>query len=171
MKPKPTFFRNAAAFRAWLRANHKTATEIDLRLVKNHVADTGVTYPEALDEALCYGWIDGVRRRFDADSYTQRFSPRRKGSIWSRVNIAHVQRLIAAKRMTKAGLAEFEKRDRVISYDRAAAPLRPDDEARFRRPPRRGPTSRRRRRPTGAPACCGWATPSETRRGSSGSPS
>jgi len=133
VKPKPTFFRNAAAFRAWLRANHKTATEIDLRLVKNHVADTGVTYPEALDEALCYGWIDGVRRRFDADSYTQRFSPRRKGSIWSRVNIAHVQRLIAAKRMTKTGLAEFEKRDRVISYDRAAAPLRPDDEARFRR--------------------------------------
>ena len=129
----PTFFRNAAAFRAWLRANHRTATEITLRLVKTHVADTGMTYPEALDEALCYGWIDGVRRRHDADSYTQRFSPRRKGSVWSRVNIGHVQRLIAAKRMTKAGLAEFEKRDRVVSYDRAATPLRPGDEARFRR--------------------------------------
>ena len=122
---KPTFFRNAAAFRAWLRVNHKTATEITLRLVKNHAADTGMTYPEALDEALCYGWIDGVRRSFDADSYTQRFSPRRKGSVWSGVNIGHVGRLIAAKRMTKAGLAEFEKRARVVSYDRAAAPLRP----------------------------------------------
>ena len=156
MKPKPTFFRNAAAFRAWLRANHKTATEITLRLVKNHVADTGVTYPEALDEALCYGWIDGVRRRYDADSYTQRFSPRRKGSIWSRVNIAHVQRLIAAKRMTKAGLAEFEKRDRVISYDRAAAPLRPDDEARFRRTRQgAGPTSRRTP-PSYRRACLLW---------------
>ena len=113
---KPTFFRNAAAFRAWLRVNHKTATEITLRLVKNHAADTGMTYPEALDEALCYGWIDGVRRSFDADSYTQRFSPRRKGSVWSGVNIGHVGRLIAAKRMTKAGLAEFEKRGRVVSY-------------------------------------------------------
>ena len=92
-----------------------------------------MTYPEALDEALCYGWIDGVRRRHDADSYTQRFSPRRKGSVWSGVNIGHVERLIAAKRMTRAGLAEFEKRDRVVSYDRAAAPLRPEDEARFRR--------------------------------------
>jgi len=130
---KPTFFRNAAAFRAWLRANHKTATEITLRLVKNHVADTGMTYPEALDEALCYGWIDGVRRRHDADSYTQRFSPRRKGSVWSGVNVGHVERLIAAKRMTRAGLAEFEKRDRVVSYDRTAAPLQPQDEARFRR--------------------------------------
>lgn len=130
---KPTFFRDAAAFRAWLRVNHKTATEITLQLVKNHAADRGMTYPEALDEALCYGWIDGVRRRHDADSYTQRFSPRRPGSVWSKINIGHVRRLIGAKRMTKAGLAEFEKRDRVVSYDRAAPPLRPEDERRFRR--------------------------------------
>ena len=130
---KPTFFRNATAFRAWLRVNHKSATEVTLQLVKNHAADSGMTYPEALDEALCYGWIDGVRRRHDADSYTQRFSPRRPGSVWSKINIGHVQRLIKTKRMTRAGLMEFEKRDRVMSYDRAALPLRPEDEQRFRR--------------------------------------
>lgn len=130
----PVFFRDAAGFRAWLRVHHKTASEIVLRLAKNHALDRGgMTYAQALDEALCYGWIDGVRRRFDADSYTQRFSPRRKGSVWSGVNIGHAQRLIKAKRMTRAGLAEFEKRDRVVSYDRPTLPLRPEDEARFRR--------------------------------------
>ena len=132
---KPTHFRNAAALRAWLRANHKTAREIELQLMKKHAADQGVTYPEALDEALCYGWIDGVRRRYDADSYTQRFTPRRPNSVWSAVNIRHVQRLIEKRRMTKAGLAEFEKRDRIVSYDRPAPPLQPADEARFRRNP------------------------------------
>ena len=130
----PVFFRDAAAFRAWLRANHKTANEIVLQLAKRHALDRGgMTYSQALDEALCYGWIDGVRRRHDAYSYAQRFSPRRKGSVWSRVNIGHVHRLIKAKRMTRAGLAEFEKRSRVVSYDRQALPLRPEDKARFRR--------------------------------------
>ena len=130
---KPTFFRDAAAFRAWLRVNHKTAKEITLQLVKNHAADRGMTYPEALDEALCYGWIDGVRRRHDADSYAQRFSPRRPGSVWSKINIGHVRRLIKTRRMTKAGLTEFEKRDRVVGYDRDAPSLRPGEERRFRR--------------------------------------
>jgi uncharacterized protein YdeI (YjbR/CyaY-like superfamily) len=112
----PIKFPNAKAFRAWLRHHHGTASEIVLRLVKNHVAHMGVTYPEALDEALCYGWIDGVRRAYDADTYTQRFTPRRPKSVWSEVNVGHVRRLVAEKRMTKVGLAAFQARDEVRSY-------------------------------------------------------
>lgn len=81
-----------------------------LRLAKKHAAGTGITYPEALDEALCFGWIDGIRRRIDADSFSVRFTPRKPKSIWSRVNVAHVERLIRQERMTKAGLAAFEAR-------------------------------------------------------------
>lgn len=154
----PAFFRTAAAFRAWLRANHKTASEITLRLVKNHAADTGVTYPEALDEALCYGWIDGVRRRHDADSYTQRFTPRRKGSIWSRVNVGHVERLIRQRRMTRAGLVEFEKRHDgpTYSYERQAV-LLPAEEARFRRHAKAWKDFSGRR-PSYQRACLHWVT-------------
>jgi uncharacterized protein YdeI (YjbR/CyaY-like superfamily) len=107
----PRSFKTPADWRAWLAKNHRTSREILLRLFKVHAADRGVTYKQALDEALCYGWIDGVARRLDADSYCQRFTPRRPRSIWSRVNIGHVQRLIKEKRMTPAGLAAYEARD------------------------------------------------------------
>jgi len=109
--PTPTHFKTPAAFRAWLRKNHKTTSALVLRISKNHAAGTGVTYTQALDEALCYGWIDGVRRSLDADSFSVRFSPRKPHSIWSRVNVRHVERLIQAKCMTKAGLAVFEARE------------------------------------------------------------
>jgi len=99
-----------AAFRAWLRKHHRSETAIVLRLAKVHAAGTGITYKEALDEALCFGWIDGVRRALDADSFSIRFTPRKHRSIWSRVNVAHVERLIREKRMTRAGLAAFEAR-------------------------------------------------------------
>jgi uncharacterized protein YdeI (YjbR/CyaY-like superfamily) len=156
---KPTFFRNAAAFRAWLRVHHKTAAEITLQLVKNHAAETGMTYTQALDEALCFGWIDGVRRRYDTDSFTQRFTPRRKGSRWSRINVTHARRLIAAKRMTRAGLAEFEKRDeaRGYPYGREDAVLRPEEEARFRRN-RAAWADYCGRRPSYQRACLHWIT-------------
>lgn len=107
MATTPVFFPDARAFRAWLRQHHRTAAEIVVRLAKAHVAHTGVTYAHALDEALCHGWIDGIRRRFDADTFTVRFTPRRAKSIWSQVNVRHAERLIQAKRMTKAGLAAF----------------------------------------------------------------
>lgn len=104
-----TFFPAPAAWRAWLKANHRSATAIVLQLRKVHVS-RGVTYAEALDEALCFGWIDGVRRAHDADHFTVRFTPRKKGSIWSLVNVRHVERLIAAKRMTATGLQVFQAR-------------------------------------------------------------
>ena len=85
----------------------------------------GLTYAQALDEALCFGWIDGVRRSLDADSYSVRFTPRRPRSIWSRVNIAHVGRLTGEGRMTPAGVSAFEARDeRRTGPIRSSAPLR-----------------------------------------------
>ena len=107
----PVHFASPSAFRAWLRRNHKTATHLVVRIANSHAADRGITYAEALDEALCFGWIDGVRRSLDEDSFTIRFSPRRPRSIWSRINIRHVERLIDASRMTKAGLAAYKLRD------------------------------------------------------------
>ena len=104
-------FPYAAAFRAWLEQHHAAASELEIRLFKVHAAHRGITYAQALDEALCFGWIDGVRRRLDQDSFSQRFTPRRPRSIWSRVNIAHVERLKKAARMAQAGLAAFEARD------------------------------------------------------------
>src|SRR5512139_3834656 len=89
----PKTFRTAAAFRAWLEKNHARATELDLRLFKVHAARRGLTYAQALDEALCFGWIDGVTHRYDEDSFRQRFTPRKPRSTWSRRNTGHVERL------------------------------------------------------------------------------
>jgi uncharacterized protein YdeI (YjbR/CyaY-like superfamily) len=83
-----------------------------LRLYKVHASSRGIGYREALDEALCYGWIDGVRRSLDADSFTQRFTPRKARSNWSSVNIRRVKELIAEGRMHPAGMQAFEARDR-----------------------------------------------------------
>jgi uncharacterized protein YdeI (YjbR/CyaY-like superfamily) len=107
----PRSFRTPAAWRAWLEKNHDSSREILLRLFKVHAAHRGVTYKQALDEALCFGWIDGIARRLDEDSYCLRFTPRRPRSIWSRVNMRHVERLIKEQRMTPAGLAAYAKRD------------------------------------------------------------
>jgi uncharacterized protein YdeI (YjbR/CyaY-like superfamily) len=126
-EPTPVHFRTPAAFRTWLRRNHRSAAALVLRISRNHAAGGGVTYAQALDEALCFGWIDGIRRRLDADSFSIRFSPRKARSIWSRVNVRHAQRLIETGRMTKAGRAAFEARedDRtgVYSFERRPAGL------------------------------------------------
>ena len=108
--PPPVHFKTPAVFRAWLRKHHTSATELVLRLAKAHAAASGITYAQALDEALCFGWIDGVRRRLDADGFSIRFTPRKPRSIWSRVNVAHAERLIREQRMTQAGMAAFEAR-------------------------------------------------------------
>ena len=107
----PRAFRNPAAFRAWLERHHATATELEIRLFKVHASDRGLTYAQALDEALCFGWIDGVAHRLDEDSYRQRFTPRRPRSTWSRRNVEHVERLIKARRMAPPGLAAYAARD------------------------------------------------------------
>jgi uncharacterized protein YdeI (YjbR/CyaY-like superfamily) len=107
----PRFFRTPAHFRAWLGTHHARATEL---LVGFHKKDSGrpsMTWPESVDEALCYGWIDGVRRSLDESSYSIRFTPRTKRSIWSNVNVARVEALLQQGRMKEAGLAAYARRD------------------------------------------------------------
>jgi len=132
----PRAFRTPAGFRTWLSRNHSTATELIVRCYRTHAAARGMTYAQALDEALCFGWIDGVRRSLDADSFSIRFSPRKSRSIWSLVNVAHVERLTRAGRMTDSGLAAFNARDErctgVYSFERPAAALTPAYTRRFR---------------------------------------
>lgn len=106
-----TFFQSPAKFRAWLARKHHTAAELHVGFHKTASGKGGITYPEALDEALCFGWIDGVRRAVDEHSYTIRFSPRTAKSIWSAVNIRRVGALIEAGRMRPPGLAAFKGRD------------------------------------------------------------
>jgi uncharacterized protein YdeI (YjbR/CyaY-like superfamily) len=104
---KPKSFASRAQFRAWLERNHASVPELNLRLYKVHARERGVTYREALDEALCFGWIDGVRRALDEDSFTQRFSPRRQGSRWSVVNRRRLQELQAEGLVAAPGLAAW----------------------------------------------------------------
>jgi uncharacterized protein YdeI (YjbR/CyaY-like superfamily) len=106
------FFRSPPAFRAWLERHHLKRREVLVGFRKRHTGQPSLTWPEAVDEALCYGWIDGVRHRIDADSYTIRFTPRRPGSIWSAVNLRRVRALIRNKRMRARGLEVYEERNR-----------------------------------------------------------
>jgi uncharacterized protein YdeI (YjbR/CyaY-like superfamily) len=108
---QPKSFRTRQAFREWLEKNHDRKTELMMRLFKTSAKHRGIGYREALDEALCFGWIDGVRRSFDEDSFVQRFTPRRPKSYWSLVNIKRAKALIAERRMRPPGLAAFAKRD------------------------------------------------------------
>ncbi|MGV9378851.1 YdeI/OmpD-associated family protein [Nonomuraea sp. NPDC003707] len=101
---------DAAAWRSWLNGHHDSMTEAWLVLAKKGTNDpTSLTYEQALQEALCYGWIDGTARRRDESTYCQRFSPRRRRSSWSRPNVARVERLRREGRMRPAGLAAFEQ--------------------------------------------------------------
>src|SRR5688572_10006189 len=104
-------FKTQADFRNWLEKNHASEKELVMRLFKVHARDRGIGYREALDEALCYGWIDGVRRALDEDSITQRFTPRQKKSNWSAVNIKRVKELQKEGRMCAPVLAAFNARD------------------------------------------------------------
>ena len=126
---KPKFFRTAAEFRQWLSRHHAAETELLVGFFKKGSGKPSITYPEALDEALIIGWIDGVRRNIDEESYSIRFSPRRSRSIWSNVNIKKVEALIASGRMKPEGLAVFERRDAkrsgVYSYEREHAEFSP----------------------------------------------
>lgn len=135
-----TFLDSPAAFRQWLEENHDTATELLLGFHKKGTGKPSLTYAEALDEALCFGWIDGVRKSLGETSYTIRFTPRKKGSIWSNVNIKHVERLTAAGRMQPSGLKAFEARDPAKSgvylYENQARELSADLEERFKADPK-----------------------------------
>ena len=108
---KPKFFGRPDQFREWLERNHDRETELLIGFHKKASGKPSVTYNEALDEALCFGWIDGVRKNLNETSYTIRFTPRKARSIWSNVNVNHVERLIKEKRMHASGLEAYERRD------------------------------------------------------------
>ncbi len=124
--PKSLFFDDAAAFRRWLGKHHAKEAELFVGFLRKAPCRTSLTYQQALDEALCFGWIDGVRRSLGDGRWTIRFSPRRPRSIWSLINIRHVARLRKAGRMEPAGLRAFEareaKRTGVYSFEQRSAP-------------------------------------------------
>ena len=104
------FFESAADFRAWLEQNHASANEVWVGYYKRAAGRTRLSYEEAVEEALCFGWIDGLTRGRDEHSYVQRFTPRRRNSNWSESNHRRVAKLIAEGRMRPAGLAAYEAR-------------------------------------------------------------
>ena len=104
------WFETPDEWRAWLEANHATEREVWIGLRKKHVP-VGITWPEAVDEALCFGWIDGLANAVDADGYAQRFTPRKRTSNWSAVNLKRIEELIAEGRVHPAGLRAWKERD------------------------------------------------------------
>jgi uncharacterized protein YdeI (YjbR/CyaY-like superfamily) len=112
-------FANRATWRAWLERNHARVEEVWLVYYKKATGKSSIDYAASVEEALCFGWIDGLKKRVDARRYMHRFTPRRRGSRWSAINIARVKRLRAAGRMTQAGLAAFEPEN---TYDHQAVP-------------------------------------------------
>jgi uncharacterized protein YdeI (YjbR/CyaY-like superfamily) len=128
-------FPEPAAFRAWLQRNHAAEPALFVGFYKKGVPKAAMTYPQAVEEALCHGWIDGITYRIDDELTATRFTPRRRGSNWSAINIAKIAELTAAGRMHPAGLRAFEERDRrkdaAYSYERQAAELEPAMRARL----------------------------------------
>jgi len=104
------FFKTQEEFSKWLEKNHQKVDEIFVGFYKVHTKRKSITYSQALDEALCFGWIDGIRKSIDVESYQIRFTPRRKGSKWSNVNIKRARELLKSGQIEPAGLKEFEKR-------------------------------------------------------------
>jgi uncharacterized protein YdeI (YjbR/CyaY-like superfamily) len=136
---KPKFFRDRLGFRRWLERHHDTASEVWVGLYKKSTGKPSITWPEAVDEALCFGWIDGVRKSLGPDAYTNRFTPR-KSPYWSAVNVRKAEELIELGLMRPPGLAAFEARKRertgLYSYEQRPADL-PDEYVRQLRKNRR----------------------------------
>jgi uncharacterized protein YdeI (YjbR/CyaY-like superfamily) len=126
---KTKSFRTAAAFEAWLVANHARETELWLKIHKKAAGVPTVTYAQALEVALCWGWIDGIRKAFDERSFLQRFTPRTAKSGWSQVNRDHVARLTAAGRMTPHGQRQIDAAKADGRWQAAYAPVRSASEA------------------------------------------
>jgi uncharacterized protein YdeI (YjbR/CyaY-like superfamily) len=126
---EPVFFRSPAELRRWFARHHATARELLVGYWKVGSGRPSITWPESVDEALCVGWIDGVRRRLDDERYVIRFTPRKATSVWSAVNIARVQALEAEGRMTDAGRAAFaarrENRSGIYSFEQRSVELPP----------------------------------------------
>src|SRR5688572_9956723 len=131
---KPTFFATPAAFRAWLERHHETAKELLVGFYKTNSGKPSITWPQSVDEALCFGWIDGVRKSLGPDAYTIRFTPRKPKSIWSAINVDKVAQLKKLGKMRPAGLRAFAhrtaERTGVYSFERnRAAELTPAQES------------------------------------------
>ena len=123
----PRFFKTPAAFRKWLSANHAKSKELWVGFYKKSSGKPSITWPESVDEALCFGWIDGLRKKVDEESYTIRFTPRKPSSTWSAVNIRNVGRLLKENRMQPAGLKAYqarkENRSGIYSYEQRSPEL------------------------------------------------
>ena len=121
-EPKPIFFESPQEFYGWLEEHHETETEVYVGFYKTHTGKRAMTWSESVDQALCFGWIDGRVNRIDDERHMQRFTPRRPNGNWSNVNVAKVERLIEDGRMRPAGLAAFvrrrEERTGVYSYEK-----------------------------------------------------
>jgi uncharacterized protein YdeI (YjbR/CyaY-like superfamily) len=124
---KPKFFRTPGDFRIWLEKNHTTATELWVGFYKKNSGKPSITWPESVDEALCFGWIDGIRKGVDEISYQVRFTPRRHGSIWSATNIKRAKELVEQRRMRPTGLKAFaariENKSGIYSYEQRSTEL------------------------------------------------
>jgi uncharacterized protein YdeI (YjbR/CyaY-like superfamily) len=132
---EPRYFETAAEWREWLEANHSGESELLVGMHKSGSGRRSMTWPESVDEALCFGWIDGVRRSLGEAGYTIRFCVRKEGSIWSRVNVAKAQALIEAGRMKPAGRGKFEARQAgrsgVYSFEQKSVDLDAESKAKF----------------------------------------
>ncbi|MBC8107641.1 MAG: YdeI/OmpD-associated family protein [Anaerolineae bacterium] len=133
----PRFFKTPAAFRRWLHSNHVKARELWVGFHKVGSGKPSITWPQSVDEALCVGWIDGIRKRCDEHSYVIRFTPRKSTSVWSAVNINRIGELIAEQRVLPAGIAAFERRSdarsKIYAYEqRDAADFAPALKKQFR---------------------------------------
>jgi uncharacterized protein YdeI (YjbR/CyaY-like superfamily) len=131
------FFATPADFRAWLEKHHATEAELLVGFHKKHTGRPSMTWTESVREALCFGWIDGIRRSVGDESYTIRFTPRKADSVWSALNVRHVEELMRGGRMSPAGIAVFEarksERTGVYSFEqRHLARLEPEQEKQFR---------------------------------------
>jgi uncharacterized protein YdeI (YjbR/CyaY-like superfamily) len=120
MPTDPLHMANREAWREWLHGNHRSKKEIWLVITKKHVARVGISYEEALAEALCFGWIDGLMRSVDDETFILRFTPRKPQSIWSEGNKQRAERLIEQGRMTEAGLQAIRQAKENGEWDKAA---------------------------------------------------
>jgi uncharacterized protein YdeI (YjbR/CyaY-like superfamily) len=132
----PIFFENPQAFRNWLEANHTVEKELIVGYYKVSTGKPSMTWSESVDQALCFGWIDGIRRSLDDESYCIRFTPRKPNSNWSAVNIKKVEELVASGQMTPAGMKLFnlrkEEKQEVYTYENRVETFPPEVEERFR---------------------------------------
>jgi len=127
---QPTYFPTQATFRKWLQKNHQKAAELLVGFYKVGSGKQSMTWSESVDEALCFGWIDGIRKSIDEESYSIRFTPRKPKSIWSAINIKKIEELSKQGLMHPAGLAAFSRREenksRIYSYEKEIATLSDD---------------------------------------------